>query len=161
MNHKPKAQVGMSVGFISLLIIFIVLCLITFAILALTTANADYALTQKNIDYSNRFYSANNSSQTKISQLDAILIQARQTSADDNAYWNTLTESLKGNANYTFDPSRRTVTLKDEISQTSFLQTELLIHEMGTEQRYSLLSAHVNTTPLPIQIQQESFWDGE
>lgn len=55
---KQKSGFGISVGSSSILVVFVVLCLTTFATLSLVSANADYRLSRKTADAVNEYYEA-------------------------------------------------------------------------------------------------------
>lgn len=46
---KNKHQLPIGIGISSILLIFVILCLLTFAVLSLVSANADYKLVKKTV----------------------------------------------------------------------------------------------------------------
>lgn len=69
---------GNHVGTSSILLIFIVLCLVSFAGLSLVSANADYTLTAKIASRTSSYYSASNKAQDVLAELDSIAFSAYQ-----------------------------------------------------------------------------------
>ena len=64
-----KAGVGIGIGGISMLAIFVVLCLTTLAVLSLVSARADMALTEKTALAGKQFYSADALAEEKLAAL--------------------------------------------------------------------------------------------
>lgn len=75
---KTKRKIKMSVGVSSMLMIFVVLCLTTFAVLSYVTANADAQLTDKAVQAAQRYYEADNQAEQTIARLDAQVLRARE-----------------------------------------------------------------------------------
>lgn len=74
MNHKSKGF-GMNVGTSSILLIFVTLCLVSFATLSLVSANADRKLSTKVADRTVAYYNACNKAEESIAGIDATLRQ--------------------------------------------------------------------------------------
>ena len=74
MNHKSKGF-GMNVGTSSILLIFVTLCLVSFATLSLVSANADRKLSAKVADRTVAYYNACNKAEESIASIDATLKQ--------------------------------------------------------------------------------------
>lgn len=85
MKNKQEYRVG--IGATSMLMIFIVLCLTTLAILALSSARTDYSMTERNVEISLSYYGAVNEAQEVIARVDAALLALRADSVDEEAYW--------------------------------------------------------------------------
>ncbi len=67
MGNKEGAGIG--VGGISMLAIFVVLCLTTLAVLSLVSARADYALSEKTVMASKQYYAADALAEEKLAAL--------------------------------------------------------------------------------------------
>ena len=74
MNPKSK-NFGMNVGTSSILLIFVTLCLVSFAALSLVSANADRKLSVKVADRTVAYYDACNKAEQSIAGIDATLKQ--------------------------------------------------------------------------------------
>ena len=68
-NIKKSSKAGMSIGASSILIIFIIVCLVTFAVLSLVSAGADYRLSQKVAERNQSYYNATSAAQEKLRDL--------------------------------------------------------------------------------------------
>ncbi len=68
-----KTGVGMGIGGISMLAIFVVLCLTTLAVLSVVSARADFALTEKTAAASKQYYEADARAEEKLASLLSIV----------------------------------------------------------------------------------------
>ena len=77
---KNKHQLPIGIGISSILLIFVILCLLTFAVLSLVSANADYKLVKKNSAHTHEVYEAENSANELMDKIDSILKSTYQSS---------------------------------------------------------------------------------
>ena len=68
---KEKRSFGLSIGSSSILVIFVVLCLTTFATLSLVSARADDKLSQKTADAAVSYYALDAAGERMLSDLSA------------------------------------------------------------------------------------------
>lgn len=91
MNDKKKRFSGLSfsngVGSSSLLVIFIILCLVSFATLSIVSANADYKLSNKVLDRTTAYYEASNQAEQQLAQLHQTLAAAYTDSSSAEEYF--------------------------------------------------------------------------
>ena len=57
---QTKRKAFLSTGTTSIVLIFVLLCLLTFSVLSVVSANADYRLSKKNADRTTEYYEAEN-----------------------------------------------------------------------------------------------------
>lgn len=69
-----------NIGASSLLVIFLILCLVTFAILTLTSAKSDADFAEKLAYHKTNYYAACNTAESTLDKIDAILADAWQLS---------------------------------------------------------------------------------
>lgn len=83
--NKKKHSFGINIGSASILLIFVLLCLISFAALSIVSANADSKLTAKVLERTNAYYEACNEAETSLAEIDKTLIRVylASESADD------------------------------------------------------------------------------
>ena len=74
---KPKQSIQFSIGWSSILMIFVVLCLAAFGILSCVTANADYKISAKTAQNTQSYYDLLRRSEQKLQAVDAAVLQAR------------------------------------------------------------------------------------
>lgn len=86
MNLKSKGF-GMNVGTSSILLIFVTLCLVSFATLSLVSANADRKLSTKVADRTVAYYNACNKAEQSIANIDATLKQVYSQVGNKDEYF--------------------------------------------------------------------------
>jgi len=160
MNRKRPPQVGMSVGFISLLIIFVVLCLITFAILALTTSNADLALTERNFNYVSRYYVASNECHTKIGFIDQTLDELRAGATSEEEYFAAVEAAFPGDDIFSYDKDTHVITFFGNLSEISQMRVEVQVEGLGSDSRYTILTWNAEPIPQEMEEPEQTLWDG-
>lgn len=92
MENKKKS--GSSIGASSLLVIIVVLCLVCFAALSITSANADLRLSQKLAERTSSYYGACNEAQITLKNLCVILSSIYEESSNEEEYNQKIKESL-------------------------------------------------------------------
>lgn len=86
-------NIGVNIGSSSILLIFVILCLVSFATLSIVSANADYKLGQKILARTNSYYEACNQAEKSIAAIDKTLWEIYETSADEDEYFATVGHS--------------------------------------------------------------------
>lgn len=86
MNRKGKGF-GMNVGTSSILLIFVTLCLVSFATLSLVSANADRKLSVKVAERTAAYYDACNRAEQSIASVDTTLKQVYSQVATESEYF--------------------------------------------------------------------------
>ncbi len=89
MNEK-KQSFSLHIGSTSILLIFVLLCMISFATLSIVSANADKKLTQKIVERTNAYYDACNLAEKSLSSLDKTLISIYENSSSQEEYFDTV-----------------------------------------------------------------------
>lgn len=74
-----------NIGASSLLVIFLILCLVTFAILTLTSAKSDADFAEKLAHHKTNYYAACNTAESTLDEIDAVLADAWQMSDTDTS----------------------------------------------------------------------------
>ena len=80
MKYKKTTYPPINIGTSLMLVVFMVLCMVVFAVLSLSSALKDADYSQKNALRTSRYYEANNQAEELLAQIDAIL--AGTTSPD-------------------------------------------------------------------------------
>lgn len=83
-QEKNRPRTGLSVGICSILVIFVLLCLVTFAVLSLVSARADKALSEKNLQHVTDYYTAETAAYARLAEIDELLAENR--TAEQEAY---------------------------------------------------------------------------
>lgn len=87
MNKKQKSFSGINIGSASMLLIFIILCLVSFAALSIVSANADRKLSEKIATRTQSYYEACNKAEEALAQLDDTLQAQYKASSDEKSYY--------------------------------------------------------------------------
>ncbi len=91
MNENKSKKSGLSfssgIGSSSILVIFVILCLVSFATLSIVSANADYKLSKKVLDRTTAYYEAEGQAQAALAALDAELSALYESSSSETAYF--------------------------------------------------------------------------
>ena len=74
-----------NIGTSSLLVIFLILCLVTFAILTLTSAKSDADFAEKLAHHKTNYYAACTTAESTLDEIDAVLADAWQRSDTDTS----------------------------------------------------------------------------
>ena len=85
MSGKTN-HVNLNLGTSSLLLIFVVLSLVSFAVLSLSSALSDKKLTDKTVEKNVSYYEACNEAYEKLADLDKKLIDIYKSSTDEASY---------------------------------------------------------------------------
>lgn len=106
MKDKEKQQsYFVNIGSSSLLVIFLILCLVTFAVLSLSSAKSDYSFSQRLAQHRQVYYEANANAEEIVSQIDNTLWEIAKvidlsglSSSDElDNYFSAVSETLNGN----------------------------------------------------------------
>lgn len=73
MKNEKKNYPCVNIGSASMLVIFIILCLVTFAVLSVASANKDFAYSQKIAQRTENYYEASNKAEEILDKIDQIL----------------------------------------------------------------------------------------
>lgn len=73
MQNKRKIPLT-NIGSVSLIMIFIILCMVIFAVLSLSESTGDYNFTRKLADHTAAYYTASNQAEEVLSDIDDIIL---------------------------------------------------------------------------------------
>lgn len=100
MKQRSSRSV-FSIGITSVVLIFVMLCLLTFAVLSLVSARADLRLSQKSADRTSEYYDAENRA-TDVLFSVADCMEKHLDGADESSFLTAVREELEGIENITF-----------------------------------------------------------
>lgn len=92
---KSNLNTGISVGSSSILVVFVVLCLTTFATLSLASANADYKLTRRTADEAAAYYAADAKAEDILMQIDQSFALCYATAQVYDEYQKPLSTTIR------------------------------------------------------------------
>lgn len=99
---KGKKRFGLNIGTSSILIIIVILCLVCFSALSITSANADYRLSKRLADRTTAYYDACNQAQVHLCELSGELSELYQKSVSIDDYENKIKESMQGSLTFSY-----------------------------------------------------------
>ena len=117
---RKQPGTGIGVGGSSILAVFVVLCLTTFATLSLVSANADLRLSRKSAESVSAYYTADAGAQALLAQLDEL---ARQTAGDPASFERQALE-LEGVSGCIRSDAALVVTLSVPVADSHTLEAE-------------------------------------
>lgn len=85
-----RISFGTGTGSASILVIFVILCLVSFAALSIVSANADYKLSAKVLERTAAYYEAAGRAENLLAQLDQTLCAVYAETDSEEDYYNTV-----------------------------------------------------------------------
>ena len=113
-----------NIGASSLLVIFLILCLVTFAILTLTSAKSDADFAEKLAHHKTNYYAACNTAESTLDEIDAVLADAWQLSDTDTGKNSTSSDSSQSDSTSN-DSSQPDLTSSDTATVFTEIETQL------------------------------------
>ena len=118
-----------NIGASSLLVIFLILCLVTFAILTLTSAKSDADFAEKLAHHKMNYSAACNTAESTLDKIDAVLADAWQLSDVDTSKNSTSKNSINNDSSHpdstSNDSSRPDLTSSDTAAVFTEIETQL------------------------------------
>ena len=130
--NKKKQFFGMNIGSASMLLIFVILCMVSFAALTIISANADRRLSRKIADRTTAYYDACNSAQESLAGIDQVLIRQYSSSANMEEYFLAVGHS-------------KSCAIPNSDTQTLLVEIEILYPEQADDTFYKITSWKVIT----------------
>ena len=131
---KKTSRPLLTAGTSTLLLIFLSLCLLTFAVLSLLSARADRNLSRKTADRTTAYYEACNQAENRIGEIDGILEKIWKNTEGEEMYFQEIeihfedaenSESETGNSIYSWDSASRTLSFSVPLADTQVLAVSL------------------------------------
>ncbi len=85
---------SINIGFSSIMMVFIMICLVTFATLSILTANSDYRLSKRTADKTSNYYIADTSAKSMAYEIDQALASIYLNSSDEAAYYDGVSTDI-------------------------------------------------------------------
>lgn len=83
---KKKTRIGLNIGTSSILLVFVLLCMVTFAVLSFVSANADYKLSRSLGDRTAAYYEVSNLAEQQLQNIHEKLELAAGQAANTKDY---------------------------------------------------------------------------
>lgn len=94
-SQKRKTTFGVNIGTSSLLLVFVILCLVSFATLALVSAKANKNLQDKVVQNNKAYYEACNEANQKLAGIDSTLKSIYESSESKEDYLSQAGETIE------------------------------------------------------------------
>lgn len=168
MNKKKNT--AMSIGFPSIIMVFIMICLVTFAALSLLTANSDYRLSQKMADKTSAYYEADALAQNVTYQIDQALASLYTECNDAASFYNSINTDFSINeipeGVYDFSVNCEnevpTISYKVIISDVQTLHVSLEVNYPKNESDcfFTIIQWQTKTSNIPLESDHLNLFGG-
>jgi len=158
MNKKNGA--GLGIGYVSIMIIFAVICLTIFAVLSFQSAYSNSALTEKSAKYLAEYYKADESSQEVLAQLDGIAFGAMDELDFKGAFMDGAKNIGGVRLSDAPDGVRADITVK--INERQALVITAVFYSMPKgDRRFEITKRGVDITDSKTDGKPLGVWDGQ
>ena len=128
-----KRGLPLNVGTSSVLFIFVILCLVSFAILSLSSAMSDYKLSSRVAENSQAYYDACNTAEEQLASFDKTLKSLYDTGISRSGYYDSVGK-------------KKTFAIPVNDIQTLEVEIRILYPEKEGESFYDIISWKTETT---------------
>lgn len=112
---KKKLTGGINVGTSSILVTFVLLCLVTFAALSFLSANSDYRLSKQSAARTTAYYFANSMAEYLLADIEGRLYKAAKAADSEDEYLKSLPDILADNQSISIENVAQLTTLSYDI----------------------------------------------
>lgn len=95
MDNKKKFPVT-NIGTVTLLMIFIILCMVTFAVLSLSEAAKDRSFSRQLADQTADYYAACGNAEKMLAEIDSVISDTKNSGLSGGEYYEAISEKLAG-----------------------------------------------------------------
>ena len=130
MNKRmKKSPPGFSnFGFSTILLAFVMICIVTIAALSLMTANSDYKLSQKVASKNTAYYEAEKKAYETLAEIDHLLANAYKEASGANGYYKNIETALAAQETGEYDRTTGSYTYHVSIAENQNLEIKLKIY---------------------------------
>lgn len=162
-RQAPFVNIGSSL----LLVIFLILCLVTFATLSLSSARGDYSFSSRAAQRRTEYYQACNTAEDVLAQIDEIISQAAEHAGekpDSSVDWRKdLDFSQIGGAEFdgmglevVFDGAEHSLSYQIPVNEQQALEVALTLTEDGTGyyqiETWQLVNTGIREDSQPLRL---------
>lgn len=112
---NKKATGGINVGTSSILVTFVLLCLVTFAALSFLSANSDYRLSKQTAQRTTDYYEANRVAELYMANIEGLLSKCRQRTDSKAGYFEEVPKLFSDNESITVNEGSDPVTISYDV----------------------------------------------
>ena len=151
-TSRPLLTTGTS----TLLLIFVSLCLLTFAVLSFLSARADQNLSRKTAERTSAYYEACNQAEDRLGEADQMLEKIWQETANEKAYFQAVRETFE---DMDFDEESRMLSFSVPLTDTQVLTVTLKLRTPESGSTFYTISGWktVNTAEWTADTRQNVY----
>ena len=156
MNNKESSQkVGMGVGYVSVMLIFAIICLTIFAVLSFKAAISTDSFNDRSGEFMRQYYAADTSAKKTLSELNDCAFNAKSSGFFEDAF----TESAQNIEGVSVRPTARglLVGYSVAINEHQELSVSIVFNESG---KYSIEQWQSRNVYNENSDQHLGVWDG-
>lgn len=112
---KKKLTGGINVGTSSILVTFVLLCLVTFAALSFLSANSDYRLSKQSAERTTQYYAANSLAEYYLANIEGQLSKSLSASSSKEDYLEGIPKVFADNDSITVENDSELTTLSYDV----------------------------------------------
>jgi Tfp pilus assembly protein PilX len=133
MENRKQSQPIVSVGISFLLVILIIMSMVVFALLSLSSALKDYSFTEKSMYNVTAYYTASNTAEETLAQLDSVLSEASSSYSNGTAsYTDYVADSFKDNKAVSVDSEKGGIKVTITVPTTDTMALQVVATTAGT-----------------------------
>ncbi len=160
-REKKSAPSFSNFGFSTILLAFVMICIVTISALSLLTANSDYKLSQKVAQKNSDYYLAEGTAYKYLYEIDELLAKAYDSSVSRSDYYSKAEEALNALDYGTYEIYRSTTgkyTYIVPISDNQTLRVVLLISYPENNEE-TFIEIETWQSEYEIQVPEEEYLD--
>lgn len=153
---KKTSRPLLTTGTSTLLLIFVSLCLLTFAVLSFLSARADQNLSRKTAERTSAYYEACNQAEDRLGEADQMLEKIWQETANEKAYFQAVREAFE---DMDFDEESRMLSFSVPLTDTQVLTVTLKLRTPESGSTFYTISGWktVNTAEWTADTRQNVY----
>ena len=153
---KKTSRPLLTTGTSTLLLIFVSLCLLTFAVLSFLSARADQNLSRKTAERTSAYYEACNQAEDRLGETDQMLEKLWQETANKKAYFQAVRETFE---DMDFDEESRMLSFSVPLTDTQVLTVTLKLRTPESGSTFYTINGWktINTTGWTADTRQNVY----
>lgn len=129
MTKKKETRGFSNFGFSTILLSFVMICVVTFSALALVTANSDYKLSKKVAERTQLYYAAQERAYERLTELDTLMVSCYRASAGEDAYFGQIEAHSNSYGTFLTADDKYYLVFEEPIAEDQYLSVKLkLLH---------------------------------
>lgn len=153
---KKTSRPLLTTGTSTLLLIFVSLCLLTFAVLSFLSARTDQNLSRKTAERTSAYYEACNQAEDRLGETDRMLEKLWQETANEKAYFQAVRETFE---DMDFDEESHMLSFSVPLTDTQVLTVTLKLRTPESGSTFYTISGWktVNTAEWTADTRQNVY----